>query len=197
MTGIGGGVLSLQGVNMGTYIRTCAEIKTAKGWQPIRYGVFPPVSSHTCDDNEKPPYSEPFSFQNYGMFGLFAGERNDSQCQVLAEPRGFPEDISEDALYHLLPHVWHLESGWGWGEPPPATVAERIARSEADYGGYSWLNAAELTNFDYDQTFVDQRPTPPEIVTYREFLGELYFEHLEVLKTLSKHDEVRILFYFY
>jgi len=120
---------------MGTYIRTCAEIKTTDGWQPVGYGAFPPVLWHDMDGYEAPAYSEPFKDQNYGMFGLFAGERNYSQCQVLAEPRGFPDDISEEALRHLVPEVWQLESNWGWGEPPPATVAERIARSEADCYG--------------------------------------------------------------
>lgn len=79
---------------MGTYIRTCAEIKTADGWQPVGYGAFPPELWHDMDGYEAPAYSEPFKDQNYGMFGLFAGERNYSQCQVLAEPRGFPDDIS-------------------------------------------------------------------------------------------------------
>ncbi|WP_158537783.1 MULTISPECIES: hypothetical protein [unclassified Photorhabdus] len=32
---------------------------------------------------------------------------------------------------------------------------------------YSWLSAAELTGFDYDQTFTDQRHDTPKTVTYR------------------------------
>ncbi|EJH6882155.1 hypothetical protein NDH01_004436 [Salmonella enterica] len=180
---------------MGTYIRTCAEIKTADGWQPVGYGAFPPELWHDMDGYEAPAYSEPFKDQNYGMFGLFAGERNYSQCQVLAEPRGFPDDISEEALRHLVPEVWQLESNCR-GEPPPATVAERIARSEADCYGYSWLSAAELTTFDYDQTFTDQRPDTPQTVTYREFLGQRYFLHLDALKALSEQAEVRVLFCF-
>ncbi|MCW7763394.1 hypothetical protein [Photorhabdus luminescens] len=182
---------------MGTYIRTCAEIKTVDGWQPVSYGVFPPVPWHNVDGYEEPAFSEPFRYQDYGMFGLFAGERNYSQCQVLAELRGFPGDISEGALLHLVPEVWQLENNWGWGEPPPATVAERISRSEPDCYGYSWLSAAELTTFDYNQTFTNQRTEPPETVTYREFLGERYFLHLDALKKLSAHDEVRVLFCFY
>jgi len=182
---------------MGTYIRTCAETRTTDGWQPIGYGAFPPAPLHDdSDDHEAPAYSEPFMYQDYGMFGLFADVRNYSQCQVLAEPRGFPDDISEEALRHLVPEVWQLESGWGWGEPPSASVAERIARSEASCYGYSWLSAAELTAFDYDQRFIDQRTTPPQETTYRAFLGERYFQHLDALKALSAKDEVRILFRF-
>ncbi|HDU5805033.1 TPA: hypothetical protein RFV66_004800 [Klebsiella aerogenes] len=53
---------------MGTYIRTCAELKIEDGWQPIGYGAFPPVLWHDMDEYEAPAYSEPFSDQNYGMF---------------------------------------------------------------------------------------------------------------------------------
>ncbi|MFB4362995.1 hypothetical protein RAC65_20325 [Pantoea sp. BS_8] len=182
---------------MGTYIRTCAETRTTDGWQPVGYGAFPPAARHDdSDDHETPAYSEPFMYQDYCMFGLFADVRNYSQCQVLAEPRGFPEDISEEALRHLVPEVWQLESGWGWGEPPPASVAERIARSEASCYDYSWLSAVELTTFNYDQRFIDQRTTPPHETTYHAFLGERYFQHLDALKALSAKDEVRILFRF-
>lgn len=184
---------------MGTYIRTCAEVKTANGWQPVSYGVFPPVPWHHMDKYEAPAYSEPFGYQDYGMFGMFAGETNYSQCQVLAAPRGFPEDISEEALLFLIPEIKQTDTFCGYGQfelPQPDSVAERIARSEPDTYGYSWLSAAELTAFDYDQTFTDQRPDTPRTVTYREFLGERYFLHLDVLKALNAHDEVRVLFCF-
>lgn len=49
---------------MGTYIRTCAEIKTADGWQPVGYGAFPPELWHDMDGYEAPAYSEPFKDQN-------------------------------------------------------------------------------------------------------------------------------------
>ncbi|ELW7376288.1 TPA: hypothetical protein RXU73_004350 [Yersinia enterocolitica] len=183
---------------MGTYIKTCAEIKTANGWKPVSYGVFPPVPWHDMDEYEKPEISEPFRFQNYGMFGLFAGVRNDSQCLVLAEPRGLPDDISEEALLHLAPEILQVENyGWGGVEPPlPTTVSERISLSGADSYGYSWLSASELTEFDYDQTFTDQRTKPPETSTYHEFLGELFFLHLNALKAVSANDEVRVMFCF-
>jgi hypothetical protein len=182
---------------MGTYIRTCAEVKTADGWQPISYGVFPPVLWHDMDGYEAPVYSEPFGDQNYGMFGLFAGVTNYSQCQVLSAPRGFPEDISNEALHHLVPEVLQIPTYVGWVEIElPNTVAELLSVANADCYAYSWLNATELTAFDYEQTFTNQRPDTPETVTYREFLGERYFLHLDALKALSAHDEVRVLFCF-
>jgi hypothetical protein len=133
------------------------------------------------------------------MFGLFAGVTNYSQCQVLAAPRGFPEYISEEALLFLIPKIKQTDTFCGYGQfelPQPDNVAERIACSEPDTYGYSWLNAAELMAFDYDQTFTDQRTDTPKTVTYREFLGKRYFLHLDALKALSAHDEVRVLFCF-
>ncbi|MCU7369268.1 hypothetical protein N5E15_22080 [Pantoea stewartii] len=58
------------------------------------------------------------------------------------------------------------------------------------------LFLAELTAFNYDQRFIDQRTTPPHETTYHAFLGERYFQHLDALKALSAKDEVRILFRF-
>ncbi|WP_157032671.1 hypothetical protein [Erwinia typographi] len=185
---------------MGTYIRTCAEVKNAEGWQPVSYGVFPPTLWHDMDGYESPEYSEPFKDQNYGMFGFFAYERNYSQCQVLAAPRGFPQDISEEALLFLVPEITQTESFCGYSQseqPLPDDVGERIALSRSDTYGYSWLSATELTAFDYDQTFTDQNPETPQTISYREFLGKRYFLHLDALKALSVHDEVRVLFCFY
>lgn len=181
---------------MGTYIRTCAEIKTDDGWQPVNYGEFPPVEWHELNEYEPPALSEPFKYQDYGMFGLFSGESNYSKSKVLAEPRGLPSDISEGALLHLVPEIVQFETNWDWGELPEVTVTERISRSEPDCYGFSWLSAAELISFDYSQTFINRRPEPPEIVTYREFLGAHYFLHLDVLKKLSVHNDVRLLFCF-
>lgn len=184
---------------MGTEIRTCAEKRTSDGWQPVSYGSFPPVIWHDMDGYEAPAYSEPFRDQNYGMFGLFAGERNDSQCQVLSAPRGFPDDISEAALLFLIPEIKQTDTFCGYGRfelPQPDSVAERIALAEPDTYAYSWLSAAELLAFDYDRKFTDQRTTPPQETTYREFLGKRYFLHLEALRAVSAHDEVRVLFCF-
>lgn len=184
---------------MGTYIRTCAEVKTSDGWQPIKYGKFPPVLWHDMDEYEIPAYSEPFKDQNYGMFALFAGERNDSQCKVLTLPRGFPEDISEEALLFLIPEIQQIDTFCGYGNfelPPASNMVELISLAGSDTYGHSWLCAEELTAFDYDQKFLDQRPAIPELVTYREFLGDRYFLHLDALKALSEHDDVRLLFCF-
>ncbi|EHW7683293.1 hypothetical protein ACWREX_004433 [Salmonella enterica] len=184
---------------MGTYIRTCAELKIEDGWQPIGYGAFPPVLWHDMDEYEAPAYSEPFNDQNYGMFAFFAGERNYSRCHVLSAPRGFPEDISEEALLFLIPELKQTDTFCGYGQfelPQPDSVAERVALAEPDTYGYSWLSAAELLAFDYDQTFTDQHPETPQTITYREFLGERYFLHLDALKKLNMQGDVRVLFCF-
>lgn len=64
----------------------------------------------------------------------------------------------------------------------------------------SWLSLKELLEFDYDQIFEDRRnggytcePGKGELTTYKEFLGEGFFEDLEKLKN-SGAD--RIVFWF-
>ena len=75
-------------------------------------------------------------------------------------------------------------------------MAERISCAQAGRYGYSWLSVTELADFNYEQTFTNQRREPPEDVTYREFLGDRYFVHLAVLNALSADNDVRVLFCF-
>ncbi|WP_370612397.1 hypothetical protein [Citrobacter meridianamericanus] len=181
---------------MGAYIRTCAELKTPSGWEALCEKVFPQPEGY-----EETQDASPFSYQHYGMFAFLAGVRNDYRCTVLAASRGFPEDMSEEALFRLVPET---ESPgfplWGFGmtEEPEEdlTIAERVRLAEADRYGYSWLSIAELAEFDYEQVFVNHRCDPPVNMTYQELLGDLYFVHLDTLKKLNARQDVRVLFCF-
>lgn len=134
------------------------------------------------------------------MMGFFAGIRNYSETIVLAEPRGLPTDADEESVNWLVPYANFLDDDFPFVYPPeeraPRTVAEIVRSSSGDDYGHSWLSAAELLNFDYSQQFIDRREEPALITTYKEFLGELYFEHLNGLKSLGAPDDVRILFCF-
>ncbi|EIT8868937.1 hypothetical protein AB6R89_004725 [Salmonella enterica] len=181
---------------MGTYIKTCAEIKTPTGWEVLREDIFPQPEGY----KEKPD-SSPFSYQHYGMFAFLAGVRNNYRCTVLADPRGFPEDISKEALLLLVPEIDNERfplRGFGMTEEPEdkLTVAEQLERAEADRYGYSWLSVTELAEYNYEQVFVNHRCDPPVNMTYRELLGALYFVHLDTLKKLNARQDVRVLFCF-
>lgn len=183
---------------MGTYIQICAEKRTPAGWELLDDAVFPRPPSY-IDAGETPFSPEPFHYQSYGMFALFAGVRNRSNGPVLSAPRGFPEDISEPALLLLVPEINQIETWCGYGGSEldlPDSVAERIAMADKESYGHSWLSAAELLAFDYDQSFTDVNAVPPLNTTCRKFLGEMYFIHLDVLKALGPAQDVRILFCF-
>ncbi|WP_367144354.1 hypothetical protein [Pantoea stewartii] len=182
---------------MGTYMRTCAEKRTSEGWMLSEEAVFLLPSSHTTHD--APQFSPaPFCFQHYGMFSLFADIRNDSGCPSLSVPRGFPEDISDNALQHLVPEILQLSPYYiGWTEVPlPETVAGRLSMVEPESYGHSWLSAAELLAFDYDRTFSCRDISPPQNITFRAFLGRMYFIHLETLRVLNATHDMRLLFCF-
>ncbi|PXV70919.1 hypothetical protein [Pantoea sp. PNA 03-3] len=183
---------------MGTTIQTCAEKRTPEGWKQMDDAVFPRPPSYI--DAGEPAFSpEPFNYQSYGMFALFAGVRNRSNGPVLSTPRGFPEDITESALLHLVPEISQIETGCGYGgfeTELPDSVADRIAMADKESYGHSWLSAAELLAFDYDRSFTDVNAVPPLETTCREFLGEMYFIHLEVLRELNAAQDMRILFCF-
>ena len=131
---------------------------------------------------------EAFDCRNYGLFGFLANVRNYSKVPVLAEPRGLPADVGD-------------------------VVRQKFEEWNCDGHTHSWLLLRELTNFDYDQQFEDLRvtrevrprcfdgrvtadPGGGTMTTYREFLGDWYFEELDRLRTFGEPDDVRVVFWF-
>lgn len=123
----------------------------------------------------------PFDWRSYGMFGFLANVRNYSAIPCISEPRGLPDDspFSED-------------------------------HSDCDYHSGSWLSVDELSAFDYEQEIEDRRVTrqvAPNMwsgavtaepgegakTTFREFLGEGFFDDLQKLKDIGAE---RIVFCF-
>lgn len=106
------------------------------------------------DKWEAVPDVQPFDWRSYDMFAFLAGVRNYSQIQPIATPRGLPLDCTF---------------------------------SQDDLGGehsFSWLAVAELEAFDYDQEINDRRNDPDngKVTTYREYLGQGFFEELAKVK---------------
>lgn len=126
----------------------------------------------------------PFDWRSYGMFGFLAGVRNYSKAEPIAKGRGVPADLS--------PEVKESEESW-----------------DMDGHSHSWVSLKELLDFDYDKKFYDMRVMrdgngaaearsleEAHHTTYREFLGEGFFEELEELKQLGKPENVRVVFWF-
>lgn len=127
-----------------------------------------------------------FDMRSYGIFGFLANVRNYSEIPPISEPRDLPSDVSNE--------VW----------------AEWHRHWELDGHSKSWLSLKELNDFNYDAQTEDRhvtRQTGPnswnggctcepgegEKTTFREFLGEGYFDELKRLTDLGAE---RIVFWF-
>lgn len=125
-------------------------------------------------------YSTPFDWRAYGMFAFLAGVRNYSDLTPIAEQRGWPADASAAAQ----------EDFETWGP---------------DAHSPSWLSVEELAAFDYEQPMEDRRVMRGgnggctakagggQMTTFREFLGEQFFEDLAKLKDAGAD---RVVFFF-
>jgi len=176
---------------MGVDISTIAEVNVNGKWEKVRKAIFRDgfVSSF---ENSPPSYStDPFDWRSYSMFGFFADVKNLSQVTPLAPLKGFPSD----SVYLNMQDVDFWDS--------TITMGKQI-RDEGYYG-LTYYTLEELLAFNYDDTFYDMRPklwTTEEalekgnLVTYREFLGQSYFDCLETLKTLGKPSDVRVIMWF-
>jgi hypothetical protein len=125
----------------------------------------------------------PFDWRCYGLFGFLANVRNYSCVPPIAESRGLPEWVTrqKEQKEPYSMYGCHDENDYfSFGEH-----------------SFTYLMVAELLNFDYDSTFEDRRCSingnggstcdvgQGTIVSFREFLGEGFFEDLETLKELN------------
>lgn len=135
-----------------------------------------------------------FDWRDYGMFGFLADVRNYSQVPGF-KAKGCVPDVSmgvfqDECFQAALQNCGHQFHSW------------------------SNLTAKELNDFDYDQVFWDKRVSRqigPRLwsgietaeegegrhLTIREFLGPLFFHHLQCLNALDTNPaNVRVLFCF-
>lgn len=177
---------------MGCDINVFVEKRNKKGYWEMETG-----NHFSLDDYDK-QYKAikkgpmPFNWRCYGLFGFLADVRNYSEVPPISKARGLPSDRSGEVF---------LE----------------VELSESDTHSHSYLTLKELSEFDYDMKFEDRRIEETFIapngitftngaalaqegkgakVTFRKFLGELFFIHLEELKTLGQPDDIRIVFWF-
>ena len=115
---------------MGCDIHTHTERRDGNTW--VSVPLSPPV----------------WDWRSYGLFGFIAGVRNCWAVKPIAQPRGFPEDASDEAT-----------SGFD------------------DWDGHtpSYLTLQEMLALDYDAPIIDEEG---ERTTLRVFLGEPYFNDL-------------------
>ncbi len=193
---------------MGCDIHSWAEVKRDGKWCRVTEKLFSDWGDHTT--------SEPFGCRSYGVFAFLAGVRIYSHVPVLVEPRGLPTD--SDWLNGVSKYAY--ENNPMSGEIIPYEEREtnkRDIENDPNYHTHSWISLQELMDFDYGQKFENRRISETVIasggttiidgsaeaqqghgkeLTYREFLGKGFFEHLFQLQTMGLPADVRIIFYF-
>jgi hypothetical protein len=110
-----------------------------------------------------------FDYRSYSLFAFLAGIRNYSAIKPIAEPRGLPDGFNLDY--------------------------------DSETHNHSWLSIKELVEFDYEQELEDRRCAGGDTapfgmgikMTYREYLGNHFFEDLATLKA---NEADRIVFCF-
>ena len=153
---------------MGCDIHSYAEKKVNEKWEKV--GEVFPMDEWDRNYYKKDFNESPFDWRSYAMFGFLADVRNYYNSEYLSEPKGLPDDISQE-------------------------VKEKADDWDGDGHSHSFLTVKELTDFDYGKTFFDDRGKETE--TYRSFLGEQFFDDLEILKNLDENPEnVRVVFWF-
>lgn len=176
---------------MGCDIHPILEVRHSDGkWHKVESYDIPGFNFYEDWDTEKQYSNFPLNWRSYGMFGFLADVRNYSQVPPLSEPRGLPSNSV------WLDQVTEETKGCSVEESNRQYVLEGGCHS------HSWLTLQELLDFNYDRMFEDRRVTkqadPGEgnMITFREFLGPTFFEHLEAMKTYGTPEDVRLVFWF-
>lgn len=107
---------------------------------------------------------------DYEVYSFLADVRNYNRCIPIDEPRSLPINISYE-------------------------VYKIYYEGRVDNYSESYLGLDELIKFDYE-TYCRIGEDHEVVPTYKEFLGENFFEELEQLKTLGPIDDIRIVFWF-
>lgn len=156
---------------MGCDIHVHAERKEGDRWVHVEVPLLD--CGHYKD--------EIFGGRQYGKFGFMAGVRNYSAITPLSEPRGVPDDASDETRSDY--ESWDM-----------------------DAHSASWLSLQEMEAVNYEQSVEDRRcmrngnggstcdPGEGEQMTLRQFLETSdYFESLKAAKDAKAE---RIVFWF-
>lgn len=183
---------------MGADIHSFAERRINNRWERVTEEIFDPGTA-TWNNT-----SEPFSIRSYGIFGFLADVRNYSHIEcITGETRGLPRDSE------YLNQSIELDLAI-WGSIKETKREELLNDS---YHSFNYVTLKELIEYAYDRVFEDRRYTKEESpnvfngaavaekgkgqqTTIREFLGEWFFNEIEILKTLGEPEDVRVVMWF-
>lgn len=170
-------------------IHTHAEIKNSKTgkWSKVTnyFSLYEIEKEIFKQRGDSPFYSEESS-----IFAFLANVENyDSILPLTIKSRGLPKDVCKE-----------IKADW----------KNRHFIEECTNPTFIYLN--ELNEFDYDRKFITRNKISkkygksssltfePEskgtLISYRDYLGEMFFKHLQELNELGDPEDVRIIFWF-
>lgn len=132
---------------MGTDIHMVAEVRRDGAWQIVTDAIFPAAyysADRPIDKWNKPFSVEPYHRRNYDLFAMLADVRNGhgfagivtgEGFNPISEPKGIPEDASEQV------------KAWAGDYPDEE---DEVAVRLGDHS-HTWLTVAELDAYDWDQ----------------------------------------------
>ena len=161
---------------MGCDIHLMTEVKKEGKWELNTKDIF---------GDEYYESDSPFDRRSYSLFSFLADVRQRDNIKPISEPKGLPEDsgVLNSPLEEPEEYVYY-----GYDNGTAHTEGERI-ECDINYHSLTYLTLKELIEFNYDKKATEEK-------TYREYLGVLFFQELEILKTLGDPDYVRIIFWF-
>jgi hypothetical protein len=158
---------------VGTDILSWAEVLDVESGQWIVVRNMFPADEWEREHCQAEFVSSPFRGRFYELFGLLAGVRGHQY-----DPRGLPEDFDLAGACDVLNELEPVEELWFH----PDDVLEKLSR---EHHSHSYLFLQELLDFKETRSPWD-----------REFLGNEFFESLEILNHLGNPLRVRVVFCF-
>lgn len=185
---------------MGCDIHGFLEVRKNGKWKVFEENIFPLYGDKKC--------SAPFQWRSYDMFSFLAGVRNTSHVPHINFTEGFPED--SEYLNEEVEEEWRSY----WTEPPVLiNTRGKDILEDWNYHSFCHVYLKDLADFDYDKTFLDRRITRQishsgfngacvaekgrgTTKTFREFLGEGFFDMINLMKDIGDTEDVRFIYWF-
>lgn len=218
---------------MGCDIHMRAEVRKNNKWEIVGE-VFP--NRYYRPENElsewnQPKTAEPYGGRNYDLFAIladvrngrgFAGIKTGEGFVPISEPKGIPEDASEEAkeflnsyggdghshsfftVSELMAYDWEQKTGkQGYVTIEEYKNFKENGHPEAWCGGVDGGGVSKITNEEMDE-ILKSGNTQPDTYTlvkwrtsYRDSVGDYFLVNtMDELKKLGEPENVRIVFFF-
>lgn len=191
---------------MGCDIHSFIEIRTKDKWELCEIPYFTEYDYKKTRKYEKNFTAHPFDWRSYGMFSVLAGVRG--SAKPITPPKGIPEDVSSD-----ISKNWEQ---WGSdGHTPSYYVLRELLEFNflqnftyetfASYGGEDEILISNPNKFGntFNSRMICLEKVRPKDgyerkgkITYKTFLGELFFLQLDEMCDIKNPEDVRIVFWF-